>query len=200
MLDVPRFWLRSDWTKVPATVDGVLGGFGSGRVPKVDVVTSLAFLSQLRSQLPSRLLAADCGAGIGRVTLDVLLQIADLVDLVEPVKVFADEIRYGEHLQIARSTGRIGDIFEVPLQEWIIPQGKYGLIWCQWCLGHLRDEDLMSFFRRAAISLVDGGLIIVKENVQTVDDEFDEIDNSVTRTDQNLLKLFASSGLTLIRR
>ena len=65
----------------------------------------------------------------------------------------------------------------------------FDVIWCQWCLGHLSDEDLVAFFRRcpAALRNKDEGLIVVKENLcQDGDDgsarvSFDEADSSLTR-------------------
>lgn len=66
--------------------------------------------------------------------------------------------------------------------------------WCQWCLGHLSDVDLVSFLQRCKAALREGGrsLIVVKENLcrdfgeeldtvvgpRTV---FDEQDSSLTR-------------------
>jgi protein N-terminal methyltransferase len=41
------------------------------------------------------------------------------------------------------------------------------IAWCQWCLGHLSDADLVSFLKRCKIALREGGrsLIVVKENL-----------------------------------
>jgi len=66
--------------------------------------------------------------------------------------------------------------------------------WCQWCLGHLSDVDLVHFLQRCKTALREGGrsLIVVKENLcrdwgeeldtvvspRTV---FDEQDSSLTR-------------------
>jgi protein N-terminal methyltransferase len=66
---------------------------------------------------------------------------------------------------------------------------EFDVIWCQWCLGHLSDEELVAFFRRAKASLraSPDSLIAVKENLcrdqldggpRTV---YDEQDSSVTR-------------------
>jgi protein N-terminal methyltransferase len=75
-------------------------------------------------------------------------------------------------------------------------ESGYDVIWCQWCLGHLSDFDLIAFLKRSQealrtlISITDirtKPLIIVKENTccdlpdgrgVTV---FDEQDSSVTR-------------------
>jgi protein N-terminal methyltransferase len=68
------------------------------------------------------------------------------------------------------------------------------VIWCQWCLGHLNDDDFVAFLRRCKGSLrpppdVGHGesVIVVKENVcaNHVDGRprtvFDDEDSSLTR-------------------
>jgi len=66
----------------------------------------------------------------------------------------------------------------------------FDVIWCQWCLGHLSDEDLVAFFTRARRALKKDNkrsLIVVKENLcpDTLDGKastvFDEQDSSLTR-------------------
>lgn len=67
----------------------------------------------------------------------------------------------------------------------------FDVIWCQWCLGHLSDPDLVAFFRRSRAALREKergkSLIVVKENLcQDLDDGtactlFDEQDSSLTR-------------------
>jgi protein N-terminal methyltransferase len=68
----------------------------------------------------------------------------------------------------------------------------FDVIWCQWCLGHLSDDDLVAFLRRshAALKVKEKGksLIVVKENLcSDLDDGtprtvFDEQDSSLTRS------------------
>lgn len=66
---------------------------------------------------------------------------------------------------------------------------RFDVIWCQWCLGHLSDVDIVPFFRQCKAALRDtkDALIVVKENLcsdpadggaRTV---FDEQDSSLTR-------------------
>lgn len=71
----------------------------------------------------------------------------------------------------------------------------FDVVWCQWCLGHLSDEDLVAFFQRAAKSLrtrdetagESKSLIVVKENLCSDGPNgearvsFDEEDSSLTR-------------------
>ena len=70
----------------------------------------------------------------------------------------------------------------------------FDVIWCQWCLGQLNDEDLVSFLIRCKESLRTSthgfdldGLIIVKENICSESTKgvarksFDKLDSSLTR-------------------
>ncbi|KAJ7449871.1 alpha-N-methyltransferase NTM1 [Mycena latifolia] len=94
------------WKTQPASLDGVLGGFGSGSLPRVDSLGSRLFLLNLLPELstvpsalhdpatpppPRRTRALDVGAGIGRVTADVLLHLVADVVLLEPVDSFIQE-------------------------------------------------------------------------------------------------------------
>jgi len=87
----------------------------------------------------------------------------------------------------------------------------FDVIWCQWCLGHLSDADLVAFLKRSRRALrgSDRGtgksLIVVKENLcsdaldgspRTV---FDEEDSSLTRSDKAWKQIFVQAGLKLIR-
>ncbi|KAH9946088.1 DUF858-domain-containing protein [Epithele typhae] len=97
------------WTAQPANYDGVLGGFGTGSLPRVDALGSRQLLMHLlpelctvpsavrrldaspASALAPRPRALDVGAGVGRVTSDVLLHLFADVVLVEPVAPFVQE-------------------------------------------------------------------------------------------------------------
>ena len=101
------------WQSVPASVNGVLGGYGLGTVPRIDSMGSRLFLlknlKRLANVPPASAdpgvwaeekmrwretsgkgkavtRALDCGAGVGRVTQSVLLPLVDEVHLVEPVE------------------------------------------------------------------------------------------------------------------
>lgn len=189
------------WSSVPATVDGVLGGFGeTTQVPKVDVAGSNGFVRRLGPILkvaPGQTkYGLDIGAGIGRVTRDFLSNICDKVDLVEPVSSFVEQA----HRELAplKAEGKVGEIYPVGMQDFTPEKGKYWLIWCQWCLGHLGDDALVEFLKRCIEGLQPGGTIVVKENNTLVEDDFDETDSSVTRTDESLRAIFEKAGLRLI--
>ena len=169
----------------------------------------------------------DVGAGVGRVTADVLLQLFSDVLLLEPVSAFIQEahdraIQSVENPQIpekrrwkglldkSRSVTFVQGTLQVfdpshPLGTqavslldrvgFVPDQGQiadidslFDVIWCQWCLGHLNDEDLMKFLKRSREAFRDSqSLIVVKENVCSDAEDggpctfFDEEDSSLTR-------------------
>jgi protein N-terminal methyltransferase len=185
------------WSSTEPTVNGVLGGFP--QVSRIDLQGSSNFLAKLRrtssthpptSGKVSR--AADCGAGIGRITTGFLSNVAEVVDVIEPVKEFTDVLKPGE--------GGVGEILNVGLEDWE-PATQYDLIWNQWCVGQLKDAAFVAYLKRAAAVLSAGGWIVVKENLSNDHlgrDVYDETDSSVTRTDEKFRALFKEAGLKVV--
>lgn len=192
------------WLSVPASVNGVLGGFGEQTlVPKADIVGSATFLRKLQTRMEcppgQEKLTIDMGAGIGRITRDFLWKVSDRCDLLEPVKPFVAQME--KELAIVAQKGKLGDIYDIGMQEWEASpekKGRYWLVWCQWCVGQLPDEELVKFWVRCKEALMENGTLIVKENIAPQDDIFDATDSSVTRTDAKFRQLFEMAGLKLI--
>lgn len=207
------------WNTIPPTVSGMLGGYPG--VSHIDLRGSLNFLHKITRQFPppfssenSR--AADCGAGIGRVTQGLLRKVCSKVDIIEPVEKFAVEaaikLRGGPHkinggVEEKATAAWEGETYIMGLESWIPESQSYDLIWNQWCLGHLTDSQLVTYFRRCSDGLrrqqpSGGGWIVVKENISTNaegKDIFDKLDSSVTRTDENWRKIFKEAGLVLLK-
>ncbi|KAG6398125.1 hypothetical protein SASPL_139577 [Salvia splendens] len=76
---------------------------------------------------------------------------------------------------------------------------RYDIIWIQWCIGHLSDDDLMSFFDRAKGGLKQGGLFILKENIARSGFVLDNQDKSITRSDSYFKQLFKKCGLNILK-
>jgi protein N-terminal methyltransferase len=188
----------------------MLGGYP--QISQTDLLGSAAFLTKLRTtppapasastvQLPPPPLArvADCGAGVGRVAAGFLSKVATVVDVVEPVAKFAA----AAGAAAMKGPGRVGAVFVVGLEGWVPEAGAYDLIWNQWCLGYLTDEQLVAYLRRCGAGVGEGGWVVVKENVvgkkEEDEDIFDEVDSSVTRTRQKWNACFAEAGLTVVR-
>lgn len=192
------------WTSVPASVNGVLGGYGEQTsVPKADIVGSSTFIRKLQTRMPINngelKLSIEIGAGIGRVTRDLLWKISDKVDLLEPVVPFVQQM--ATELSQVKLQGKLGEIYNVGMQDWVCPEyrlGKYWLVWCQWCVGQLPDDELVKFWIYCKKCLKDDGTLIVKENIAPEDDIFDETDSSVTRSDSKFRQLFIKAGYKLI--
>ncbi|KAL8355843.1 hypothetical protein RB601_001238 [Gaeumannomyces tritici] len=186
---------RQYWEAVSADLDGMLGGFPY--ISKVDLQGSKNFLAKLgigsKEGLRTVESALDGGAGIGRITKGLLLDIAKNVDVVEPIAKFTATL--GEVTGV-RSISNIG------LEEWEPQTGTtYDLVWTQWCLGHLTDDEVILYLKRCKAALTpETGLIVVKENLNSGEEDlFDKLDSSVTRRDSKFLALFEAAGLRVVR-
>ncbi|EHY59417.1 hypothetical protein HRR83_001309 [Exophiala dermatitidis] len=224
------------WSAITPTVDGMLGGFP--QVSRIDIQFSRNFLRKLQrldkttrggasTETPSNQHGypfnhcLEPGAGIGRVTLNLLAGLCYKIDIIEPIKKFTDVLT-AEDSPVVRS-GQLQRVYNVPLQDWrpeMAPSysapgsdeetssttasqsSKYDLIYNQWCLNHLSMVDLVRYFTRLIPLLRPNGWIIVKENLSTDafgNDIFDEEDSSVTRSDQNWRESFERAGLKLVK-
>ncbi|TKY59574.1 Alpha N-terminal protein methyltransferase 1 [Spatholobus suberectus] len=201
-------WYRdgvSYWEGVKATMDGVLGGFANVNEP--DISCSEDFLKILLSErFPAGarrqpLVALDCGSGIGRVTKNLLIRHFNEVDLLEPVSHFLETARetLAPGCQTTSDMHKAVNFYCVPLQDFTPDTGRYDVIWIQWCIGHLTDEDFVSFFKRAKVGLKPGGLFVLKENIARSGFVLDSEDRSVTRSDLYFKELLSQCGLHVCR-
>lgn len=96
--------------------------------------------------------------------------------MVEPIAKFTEGL--------VNKSG-VRKVFNMGLEEWQPSEDvQYELIWNQWCVGHLTDQQLVDYLERCKTVLVPGGksLIVVKENITNDGvDLFDDQDSSVTR-------------------
>lgn len=188
------------WSGVSPNENGMLGGYP--QISRIDLRGSASFLAKVHRLFPSTAKVkplergVDCGAGIGRIADGFLKNVCSVVDLVEPVEKFAAVA----HRKLGPS-GYIGEIYTVGLESWV-PTKKYDLIWNQWCVGYLTDEQLVGYLIRCKEALSEQGIIVLKENLSTAieqEDMFDEVDGGVTRTDEKFRSLFTEAGLDLLR-
>ena len=148
-------------------------------------------------------MGVDCGAGIGRVTAGFLSTVCDVIDVVEPVQSFVEEVKNQK-----LGKGAIGELFVKGLEDWTPETGRYDLIWNQWCTGYLTDEHFVAYLRRCADAIKrPDGWIVVKENTSrdvkdggNGKDVFDKQDSSVTRTNDNFLRIFKEAGVRVLSK
>jgi protein N-terminal methyltransferase len=192
-------------------------------LPELSTVPS-AFSSTAHNNEGKRFRALDVGAGVGRVTCDVLLHLVHDIVTLEPVEPFIQQaITSAKASLVHNDPSKLGvwkglkdktksvTFVQGPLQSFdpnhplqtvnfldrlgYVPQNHdadsgFDVVWCQWCLGHLEDTDLIAFFRRSRASLRQSGrsVIIVKENLCPDDPGpspcmvFDDSDSSMTRS------------------
>lgn len=161
--------------------------------------------------------------------VDVVEPIAKFADVVRAESRAAAEGRVGRvwvcglegwpPLTAGVEGGRHGEGQRGERETMEMKKEKYDLIWNQWCLGHLTDSQLTAYLRRCVHILTPGpdpesdsncngageargGWIVVKENMSTDPsgaDIYDELDSSVTRTDDKFRRLFAEAGLEVVR-
>jgi len=180
------------WEKQSPTYDGVLGGYGSGLVQRVDYHGSREFLLHILPELHT-------------IQAHTLLPLFSDVVLLEPVESL---------LRVAASQGTASKMYsgndsKLPYEKrkWSgiadfsksvtflrgtlqafdparpsrtsTPWGRVGyshrrfiddnsgfdVVWCQWCLSYMMDADLIAFLKRSRRALRKGGAIGVKENV-----------------------------------
>jgi protein N-terminal methyltransferase len=183
-----------------ATVDGVLGGFA--HITELDLDFSRNFVTAVQTERPGLEwddgAACECGAGIGRVSKGLLLELGvprcDLVESSEKLLAEAPDFIGDPNSSLCRFICQ-------GLQEWAPVPNTYSIIWIQWVLCYLTDEDIVAFLKRCGTALTAHGVIVMKEN--TCEGEtfvLDKDDASVTRSLPYWLQLIEDAGLRVVRQ
>jgi len=181
------------WDKTEATYSGVLGGFPELNTP--DIKASKKLLAHfLESKEISNERAIDCGAGVGRVSKELLVYFFQEVDLVDQNAKYVDEAK-----NILKGCPNMKDFYVEGLQTFT-PQKQYDCIWIQWVSNHLTDDDYVDFLKRCGENLTTTGIIVVKENITKVGFVVDKEDNSVTRSDELYRILFDKANLKVVKQ
>lgn len=195
------------WAATPPTIDGMLGGLSV--VDEADVKESLEVIDVVQGKAfkvgNSR--ALDCGAGIGRVTKNVLSRKFATVDLVDQCKALLEKGKedLSKDVSVASRLGcfHVSGLQELNFQE--LPKPQYDVIWIQWVIIYLCDNDFIQFLKRCKEALLQNGVIIVKDNVtkdSSSDGTFwvDKQDNSIIRSEFLMKQLFEAAGLKVVLR
>merc|ERR1712232_1040000 len=173
---------------------------GHPETSEADLRESAKFLDSFCS--PSRdkyvfKAALDCGAGIGRVAEGLLLPRCTVVDVLEPD---AHLLAAARRRLSKGASPHVRHFLQNSLQELPALPDTYDLIWIQWVLLYLTDEDLVAFLIHAKSALRPSGHIVVKENcmLNRSRGKVDLRDASLTRSDARFRELFAEANLTLV--
>lgn len=119
------------------------------------------------------------------------------VDVVEPIEKFAQQAK------VAKMSDKsvVGDVDTTGLEDWR-PEARYDLIWNKWCLGHLTDQQLVVSLRRYEETVTVDEWIVIKENMSmdlNGEDVYDELNSSVTRTNEKFQQLFKEVDARLVK-
>ena len=110
------------WSSVDATIDGMLGGFAAISPADLQDSKKLLQLIYKLENCPGKNRGLDCGAGIGRITKNLLKRHLATVDLVEQNKNFIEAaVKYvGEDHQVWSLT----QFYSVDFSKWRISVKK----------------------------------------------------------------------------
>ena len=134
-------------------------------------------------------------SGIGRVSKGLLFPLGfTKCDLVEPSQRLLSHAP--EYIDQYASQCRY---FCTGLQDFTPQPDTYNLIFIQWVIGYLTDDDLISFLKRCAVGLRRGGVIVIKDNTcEDVAFVADAEDASVTRSLPYILAIVKLAGLKVV--
>jgi len=113
--------------------------------------------------------------------------------------VSAAHVQKAQQLQLQKNINI--NLSTAGLQEFTPAANTYDLIWIQWVIIYLTDDDLVAFLKRCTAALKQQQqkpcYICIKENYISNNDKFiiDEDDSSIIRTDAHMRELFARASL-----
>ncbi|CAG7717109.1 unnamed protein product [Allacma fusca] len=183
------------WATQEASDNGMLGGLG--HLSEIEIQNSEQFLkSVLRlTDPPGTSRVIDCGAGIGRITKNLLQRYFKVVDLVDQDPKFIDRAK--ENL---KDIAQVGELYCSGLQLFTPNPKTYDVIWCQWVLCYMTDDDLIQFLQRCSSALLPNGVMIIKENTTRGNaPDVDESDSSVTRSFNGFLNIFKAANMKVLQ-
>lgn len=188
---------KAFWEKSEPTISGILEG--NDIVHNSDVKTSSEMLEgMILTNKINPGIVLDCGAGIGRVTSSVLINYFEKIDIMEQDEKFCCKCK-----ETFTDNPKIRNIFQSSIQGFNFKNGndllKYDVIWIQWCVENIEDDDLLEFLIKCKNALNINGLVIVKENIVAKGKVFIKEDFSKVRSDIIFKKIFTNAGFKICK-
>ena len=187
------------WDSKPSTNEGMLDGFI--HIHEIDIENTKFFIRTLKKRISmgeNELFeyGIDAGCGIGRVT-PTLMEHCKNMDLNEPVL---------RHLNVAKKNNPgCLEAIHSSLQDFTPEGGRYDFVWIQWATQYLSDEEFVDLLTRIKNSFhscnnnncTDKKVVCIKDNTNH-EDEFDQSDFSLIRTEASFHKIFKKAGYKCI--
>lgn len=195
---------KDHWSKTEPTFKGMLGG--NNMINQIDISTSRNIIDNLINKKffkPSN--ALELGAGIGRVTENLLIEYFDDVTLVEQNKAFVDKakekLNYYTNKNNKLNITYLEDSMQSIVDNSNISNKLYSCIWIQWCIENIDDEDLLNILNKCKLLLKEKGIVYIKENVVEDNEEvkINNIDYSRVRNDKLFKEIFKKAGLKVFK-
>lgn len=182
---------KQHWQRAEASLSGVMDGFYN--VSDADIEDSCMFLEHLinAKQIKTGHII-DCAAGIGRVIEQAFIKYFDKIDLLEQDQKFIEYCQKN-----ITKYPQIKNIFCDSLQNFQF-QSTYDVVWTQWGLQNLDEEDAIDFLTRSKNNLTKNGVIIAKENIAIDENIITISDGSIIRNNTSFEKIFAKCDLKII--
>ena len=148
------------WNDHPTDYESIIGLKPENQT--IDIQETLQAIEEVRTSIGLEMKrAADCGAGVGRVTKEALVKVFDKVDVYERSPKLLDAAR-----QNLRDDPHAGDFVQTDLVD-IEFAHDYDLVFVSGVLSYLNEEQVVGFLQKARQSLRPGGLFFLKEQVTT---------------------------------
>ena len=182
------------------TLEGAMIGDDGSEEDLTHSCTLLARAIETMPQKPHS--ALDIGAGVGRVTKGVLLPV-----VTGPVTLVDQSAKWlrAAKTYLAQDASRCFFV-QSKLEDYQPPSDRFDLIWIQWTLQYLIDQDVVELLKRLSACLSSHGVLVLKENrpVYSQRDCF-QMDTpgkegrfDITRPEKHLAVLVELSGLTVV--
>jgi protein N-terminal methyltransferase len=138
-----------------------------------------------------------------------------IVDVLEPLPHFIAEAKrrlsskshkgdfFEMGLQVNRSIRLISAAVSPSAQDFRPPLCTYDVVWIQWAIGHVTDDDMVLLLARLKACLKPKGVIVLKENVLTGSGGSSTLIDlegcSMRRSNSHFKSLFVRGGCVVVR-
>lgn len=177
------------WNKFPGTLAAATGdSSGAKEYSAKDLKTNRPFLKKLlrkndKGEVIRFQRVLDAGAGMGRVTDELLRHHSNQVDLLEPWKAGLNQAKRMLETKTKKKSCRFTYLNRALQDFEPVPGRCYDLVWVQGVFLYLSDMEMVTFLQKVGKCLSPTGRIVVKEYVtdNSMKSFLEDADDNVVR-------------------